>query len=106
MRVRTSDFWYDLRERIVPTMSEHDAPEHDAPEHDAPEHDVPEHDAPEHDAPEHDAPEPGGPEPGGPEPGVDTYFISTNEGGQTLEAYVPAADSSESGITIATGVDL
>ncbi len=37
---------------------------------------------------------------------IDWDFISSLEGDQRLAGYVPAADVSESGVTIATGVDL
>ncbi len=37
---------------------------------------------------------------------IDWDFISSLEGGQRLAGYVPAADVSESGVTIATGIDL
>ena len=37
---------------------------------------------------------------------IDWDFISSLEGGQHLAGYVPAADVSESGVTIATGIDL
>ena len=37
---------------------------------------------------------------------IDWDFISELEGGQVLEGYVPAVEVSESGVTVATGVDL
>ncbi len=37
---------------------------------------------------------------------VDWTFISQEEGGQQLRGYVPMPDTSQSGVTIATGVDL
>ena len=37
---------------------------------------------------------------------IDWDFISELEGGQILEGYVPAVEKSQSGVTIATGVDL
>ena len=37
---------------------------------------------------------------------VDWEFISAREGGQRLEAYVPEPEVSQSGVTVATGVDL
>ena len=37
---------------------------------------------------------------------IDWEFISAQEGGQRLTGYVPAAYSSRSGVTIATGIDL
>lgn len=37
---------------------------------------------------------------------IDHAFIDTLEGGQKLEGYVPQAITSESGVTIASGVDL
>ena len=39
-------------------------------------------------------------------PGINFSFIAALEGGQRLEGYVPAATSSQSGVTIATGFDL
>lgn len=37
---------------------------------------------------------------------IDWPWIATLEGGQRLAGYVPAADASQSGVTIATGFDL
>jgi hypothetical protein len=37
---------------------------------------------------------------------IDWTFISKKEGGQKLIAYVPAASSSKSGVTVGTGIDL
>ncbi len=37
---------------------------------------------------------------------IDTAFISALEGGQQLKGYVPNPEKSNSGVTIATGVDL
>ncbi|SFK42201.1 toxin homologue of phage lysozyme [Desulfomicrobium apsheronum] len=37
---------------------------------------------------------------------IDWTFISKREGGQKIEGYVPASEVSNSGVTIATGVDL
>ena len=39
-------------------------------------------------------------------PNIDYDFISELEGGQKLNGYVPAPDTSQSGVTIATGFDL
>ncbi len=38
--------------------------------------------------------------------GIDWKFISEREGGRALKGYVPAVDTSKSGVTIGTGVDL
>ena len=37
---------------------------------------------------------------------IDWSFISSEEGGQQLYAYVPMPDTSQSGVTIATGIDI
>lgn len=37
---------------------------------------------------------------------IDWSFISEREGGQKLDGYVPAANQSNSGVTVATGIDL
>ena len=40
------------------------------------------------------------------QPAIDWTFISSEEGGQQLHGYVPMPDTSQSGVTVGTGVDI
>ena len=51
-------------------------------------------------------PVPADPTPVAPAAGVDMGFISTSEGGQLLDGYVPNPTGSQSGVTVGTGVDI